>query len=118
MTSTWRFVAAAVFAALLAPGCVSIKEPLVKLNAGDLDGGGSKPDTRVKSTDSDEVRQLKQEIGRLERQAADLREDAAREKAKRKKAEDERDRAKDQAEDLEDRIKDLQKQLDKALRRT
>jgi len=118
MSDTWKLAAVVVLAAVLAPGCVSIKEPLVKLDASDIDGGGSKPDTRVKSTDSDEVRQLKAEVTRLQREAADLREDAAREKAKRKKAEDERDRAEDRIEDLEDRIKDLQKQLDKALRRT
>ena len=100
---------AGVVAVVLAAGCVQVKEPLVKFDASGFSDGGSRPDTRVKSTDSEEVKALKQRVAKLERQLADAREKADREKARRKAAEKRTDRLEDQIDDLSDQIKDLRK---------
>ncbi len=105
-----------VAAAVLTAGCFQPKEPLVKVDFSGFRDGGSRPDTRVESTDSDQVKSLKQRVGQLERQLADSREDADKDKARRKAADKKVDRLEDQVEDLSDKIKDLRKDLDKARR--
>jgi len=96
----WRWatlLALLLPAALWATGCFSYnpKEPLVVIDSKGYAGGGARPDTQVKSTDSDEVRVLKLEVARLQRENGDLRRDLAQEKAKRKAAEDRLERRRD-----------------------
>jgi len=116
MRSCGLLLVGAAAAALVVAGCVQVKEPLVKFDTSGLSDGGSRPDTRVKSTDSDEMKALKQRVVQLERRLADAREDADKEKARRKAADKKVDRLEDQVEDLSDKIKDLRKELDKARR--
>ena len=63
MKSCALILAAGIAVAGLVGGCVQVKEPLVKFDASGL-GGGSRPDTQVKSTDSDETRALKERVVR------------------------------------------------------
>ncbi|MBN2581722.1 MAG: hypothetical protein JXL80_01545 [Planctomycetes bacterium] len=111
MRSFGWIVAMVGLAAFLA-GCVQVKEPLVKFDAGDA--GGSRPDTRVKSTDSDEVQALKQRVVELEKQLAGAKQSAEEEKGRRKAADKKVDQLEDQVDELKDQIKDLRKQLSKA----
>lgn len=101
-------------AALAAAGCVNVQEPLVSFDASGLKDGGTKPDTRVKSTDSDEVAQLKRAVTDLQRKVSNLEEEAASEKVKRKAAERKLDDAEERIEKLEEQNEDLRKQLSKA----
>ena len=87
MAARMVLVSTLLMALVLAAGCVTVKEPLVRVNSSEF-AGGTHPDTQVQSTDTDEVRALKTEVVRLQRDLADTREDLAREKAKRKAAED------------------------------
>lgn len=109
MRSFGLLLAAGIAVVVLAGGCVQVKEPLVRFDASGFSTGGSRPDTRVKSTDSEEVKTLKQRVAKLERQLADAREDADKEKARRKAADKKVDRLEDQVDDLSDQIKDLRK---------
>lgn len=114
MVRTGSLLVAVTLAAVALQGCFSAKEPLVNIDTSGFSSGGSRPDTRVKPSDSDEVRQLKEEVARLQHKVGDLEEDADKEKAKRKQAEDERKQWEKQADRLKDQIKELQKQLQKA----
>jgi len=109
MRSLGLLLVAGLAAVVLVAGCFQVKEPLVKFDTSGLGDGGSRPDTRVESTDSEEVKALKQRVVQLERQLADAREDADKEKARRKSADKKVDRLEDQVEDLSDQIKDLRK---------
>ena len=109
MRSFGLLLMAGVAAVVLVTGCFQPKEPLVQIDTSGFGNSSSRPDTRVKSTDSEEVTALKQRVAQLERQLADAREDADMEKARRKAADKKVDRLEDQVEDLSDQIKDLRK---------
>lgn len=102
-------------AALVLGGCFSPSKPLVVVNG--TEWGSPPPDTEQRSSDSDQVRDLKNYASKLEKQLADAKEDREKEKAKRERVEDERDDLKKRIDRLKDDIEDLEEQLDKARRR-
>jgi peptidoglycan hydrolase CwlO-like protein len=102
------FFAVSVLAALaLAAGCYSSSVPLVQI--GDTGYGGPSPQTSAASSDSDQVRQLKDYAAKLQRQLDDARDDLSKEKSRRKTDEKKIDQ-------LQDQVKSLEKQISKANR--
>jgi peptidoglycan hydrolase CwlO-like protein len=101
-----------VLGVVLAAGCVQVKEPLVNFDTSG--NGGSRPDTQVRSTDSEEVQSLKQRVVELEKQLADARQKAEEEKGRRKASEKRISQLEDQIEQMQKQIKSLQEQLRKS----
>ncbi|NLX60231.1 MAG: hypothetical protein GXY74_14220 [Phycisphaerae bacterium] len=109
----WAWACAmVVLGGALAAGCVQVKEPLVNFDTSG--NGGSRPDTQVRSTDSEEVQSLKQRVVELEKQLSDARQKAEEEKGRRKVSEKRVDQLEDQVEDMQKQIGSLREQLRKS----